>query len=373
MKSPDVIIIGAGVIGCSLAYELAKAGRSVLVIEKTRIGAEASGAAAGMLSAQLSHAEGSLSPSFFRLLLEGRSLFPATVAELKQETGIDTGFKESGILYLLFSKNQLRAARPRVRWQQKHSLPVEWLQPHQVRQKEPAVDRPILGAYYFPKDAQVDNINLTRAYAKGAQKQGARFLQGHTVNRLLIEKRKAMGVRTASGKIYRAPIIVNTCGAWAGFDRALPFRVPVFPVKGQILTFKFRKLPFQTPVISPDAAYCVPRERNRLLVGTTAEFRRADKKVTRKGIRQILSSVSKFTSCLEGQKVYEQWAGLRPCAPDHLPILGKTSIRGLYIATGHFRDGILLAPITAKLMAEFIVSGKSSISLTPFSLVRFLK
>ncbi len=373
MKSPDVIIIGAGVIGCSLAFELAKRGRSVLVIEKSKVGAEASSAAAGMLSAQLSHAEGNLSPSFFRLLLEGRSLFPATAAELKQETGIDIEFKDSGILYLLFSKNQFRAARPRVRWQQKHSLPVEWLDPYQVRQKEPAVDRPILGAYYFPKDAQVDNVNLTLAYAKAARKRGVRFLPGHTVSRVLIEKGGAVGVRTTSGRICRAPVIVNACGAWAGFDRALPFRVPVFPVKGQILTFKFRELPFQTPVVSPDAAYCVPRGGNRLLVGTTAEFRRSDKKVTRKGIRQILSSVSKFTSCLEGHQVYGQWAGLRPCAPDHLPILGKTPIKGLYAATGHFRDGILLAPITAKLMAELIVSGKSSISLTPFSLARLLK
>lgn len=370
--STDVIIIGAGIIGCAIGYELAKHGRSVLVIEKGKIGAEASSAAAGMLSAQLSHAEGSLSPSFFRLLLEGRSLFPATVAALKQETGIDMGFKETGVLYLLFSKNQLRAARPRVRWQRKHSLPVEWLEPHQVRQKEPAVDRPILGAYYFPKDAQVDNVNLTRAYAKAAQKRGVRFLLGHTVSRVLIEKGKAVGARTTSGRICRAPAVVNACGAWAGFDKALPFRVPVFPVKGQILTFKFRGLPFQTPVVSPDAAYCVPRERNRLLVGTTAEFRRSDKKVTRKGIRQILSSVSKFTSCLEGHQAYEQWAGLRPCAPDHLPILGKTPVKGLYLATGHFRDGILLGPMTAKLMAEMVLTGKTPERLKPFSIRRFL-
>jgi glycine oxidase len=370
--STDVIIIGAGIIGCAIGYELAKHGRSVLVIERNQIGSEASSAAAGMLSAQLSHAEGNLSPSFFHLLLEGRALFPATVAELERETGVDIGFKETGLLYLFFSKNHLRTTQPRIRWQQKHSLSVEWLGPHQVRQKEPPIDRSIMGAYYFPKDSQVDNVSLTRAYAQAARKRGVRFLQGQAVSRVLIEKGKVVGARTTSERTYYATTVVNACGAWAGFGRSLPFHIPVFPVKGQILTFQFRKLPFQTPVVSPDAAYCVPRESNRLLVGTTAEFHRSDKKMTRKGIRQILSSVSKFTSCLEGHKVYEQWAGLRPCTPDYLPILGKTPVKGLYIATGHFRDGILLAPITAHLMTELITREKTSISLKPFSLARFL-
>ncbi len=367
----DVLIIGAGIIGCSIAYELARAGRSVLVIEKTRVGAEASSAAAGMISAQLSHATEHPTPSFFHLQIESRALFPKVVTELEKESGLVVDFKQNGIFYLLFSKKEMSAMQSRIQWQKKHSLPVEWLTASQLRQREPGVDQPLLGAFYFPKDPQVDNVQLTLAYAEAAKKYGAQFLLEHTVKRILVEKGSVKGVQTSAGRVCRSPVIINACGSGAGFDKNLPFRIPVFPVRGQILTYHFRKLPFQSPVAT-SSGYCVPRERNRLLVGTTVEFHRYHKNATVSGMREILSDVSRFTSCLTGLTPYEQWAGLRPCTPDHLPILGKTPIQGLYIAGGHFRDGILLAPITAKLMTELVLKGKTSISLKPFSLERFL-
>ena len=372
MKSTtDIIVIGAGIIGCAIAYELAKAGRSVLVIEKEQIGCEASSAAAGMLSAQLSHATEHPTSSFFHLQIESRALFSKVVAELEKESSIAVDFKQNGIFYLLFSKKEMSAMQSRILWQERHSLPVEHLTPHQLRQREPMVDQPVFGAFYFPEDAQVDNTCLTLAYAKGAEKKGAQFLLGHRVKRILVEKGGVKGVQANSGRIYRAPVVINACGSGAGFDKNLPFRIPVFPAKGQILAFKFRELPFHSPVAS-SAGYAVPREKNSLLVGTTVEFKQYQKSVTQRGIKEILSSLSQFTSCLKNQTPYEQWAGLRPCTPDHLPILGKTPIQGLYIAGGHFRDGILLAPITAKLMTELILKGKTSISLKPFSLERFL-
>lgn len=367
----EVIVIGGGIIGCSIAYELAKAGRSVLLIEKDQIGAEASSAAAGMLAAQLSHAVEPMTPFSLRFQLESRRLFPDIVKELERETHLDISFKEQGLLYLLFSKNELRSIQPKIRWQQRHALPVEWLSVNQVQKREPAIDQPFFGAFYFPKDPQVDNGTLTLAYAKAARKKGAQILLKHTVNRILVSKGKVFGVQTVSGRICRAPIVVNACGTWAGFDKNLPFRIPVFPVRGQILTFQFRKAPFHTPIVSA-GGYCVPRERNRLLVGTTVEPRKYEKTVTAGGIKKILGVVSRFTSCLKGRTPYEKWAGLRPCTPDHLPIIGKTPIRGLYIATGHFRDGILLAPLTAKLMTEMVVTGKTPERLKPFSIRRFL-
>lgn len=369
--SPDIIIIGAGIIGCATAYELAKRKLSVLVIEKGQVGQEASSAAAGMLSAQVSHAVEDLPLFFSKLQLESRSLFPKIVRELEGETGLSVGYQKNGILYLIFKEKELTAIRPKIRWQQKNRLAVEWLSPERVRRKEPAVDGSILGAFYFPDDPQVNNQALTLAYAKAGAKKGTRFLQGDAANRILLEKSKVAGVRTGSGKTFYSRIVLNTCGSWAEFDKHLPFKIPVFPARGQVLTYRFGKLPFKTPVVSSQG-YCVPREGNRLLVGTTVEFGQSKKRVTSKGIRQILSGVSHFTSCLQGRTPYEKWAGLRPCTPDHLPILGKTPIEGLYAATGHFRDGILLAPITAKLMTELVIKRRPSIPLKSFSLSRLL-
>lgn len=370
--STDAIIVGAGIIGCATAYELAKANRSVLVIEKGKIGSEASSAAAGMLSAQVSHAVEDFPPFFSKLQLESRSLFPKIVPQLEQESGFSVGYQKNGILYLVFNEKELAAIRPKIAWQKRNHLAVEWLSPERVRKKEPAVDRLILGAFYFPDDPQVNNHALTLAYAKASAKKGVRFLQNDAANRILLEKSKVAGIRTLSGKTFSSRVVINTCGSWAGFDKRLPFKIPVFPARGQILTFKFRRLPFSIPVVS-SKAYCVPREGNRLLVGTTVEFHQRKKGLTPQGIKKILAGVSSFSPCLQGRTPYEQWAGLRPCTSDHLPILGETPIRGLYVATGHFKDGILLAPITGKLMVELIVNGVPSPSLEPFSLKRFLK
>ena len=325
-----------------------------------------------MLSAQLSHALGEIPDFFFQLQIESRDLYPQIVYQLEQETGMDVGYRGCGLLYLVASQQQARLILKKVQWQKKRNFPVVCLSPREIRRQEPAIDGRFYCGFFFPKDSQVNNTCLTLAYAKAAQKRGVKFLLGHTAGRLLIQQKRVQGVQTASRRICLAPVVVNACGSWAHFDKSLPFKIPVFPAKGQMLVFQFRKERplFQTPVLS-HKAYGVPRGNGEFLVGTTVEQVGFDKRVTQKGKKMILEGFSTISTCLRGRSPKTAWAGFRPCTPDHLPILGPTPIQGFYLATGHFRDGILLSPMTARLITSIILKVKIPPILKPYLLERF--
>ena len=361
----EILVLGGGIIGCALAEELARRGRRVTVVERGRIGAEASSAAAGILSSRMDVP----SPGpMFDFCQAARRLYPRWVARLEQRSGIDTGYHKDGILYLAMREAEERTMADRAAWQRRLGLPVERWSRGDVRRREPAVDGSVRSGFYFPGEAQIDNAILMRALATACRKSGVRLMERTEARRLRLRGRTVRGVETSRGALT-APVVVNCLGSWAGAPQGLR-RLPVEPARGQILVFKGPKRLFRHAVMS-ERAYVVQRRDGRLLVGSTVERAGFEKALTLEGIRKILCGIRDMTSVLERSTFVEGWAGFRPLTPDRLPIIGRTGIEGLYVATGHFRHGILLAPVTASAMADLILTGRSSFDLTAFTPARF--
>jgi len=366
MKQTDVIVLGGGIIGCALAEELARRGQRVVLIERGTVGAESSSAAAGILAAQMDLPEPG---PLFELCQEARRMYPRWVTHLEQRSGLSIGYYVDGILYLAMTGREEKRMERRARWQRKLGLRVERWSRKEVQQHEPSVDGKVKRGFHFPTEAQVDNVRLMEALAAACRKAGVELREQVTVKRLLLRGRSIRGVDTDQGELL-SPVVVNCLGSWASMGGRFPIPVPVEPARGQMLAFSGPPRLFRHAVMSEDA-YVIQRRDGRLLVGSTVEFAGFEKALTLEGIHGILLGLRHMSSALNQCTFLEAWACLRPYTPDHLPIIGPTSIEGLYVATGHFRHGILLAPITAKVLAELILQGRSSFDLAPFSPGRF--
>ena len=257
----------------------------------------------------------------------------------------------------------------RAGWQVKRGLPVERWSPSETRRREPAIDGPLRCAFFFPREAQVDNVALMQALSRACRRAGVRLLEETVVTRLHVNGGRVRRVQTSRG-VLTAPVVVNCLGSWAGLMRPAPAPIPVEPSRGQMLALRGPKRLFRRVVIS-DPAYVVQRRDGRLIVGSTVERAGFQKALTVEGLQGILRGLRAMSRTAAACPFLDAWAGLRPRAPDGLPILGQGPIEGLYMATGHFRHGILLAPITATLMAELILRHRSPIDLTPFAPSRF--
>ncbi len=369
MRNPDIIILGGGIIGCALAEELARHGRRVIILERTSAGAEASSAAAGILSSQLDVDQPG---PFFDLCQAARKMYPRWIEHVERRTGISVGYHVDGVLYLAMSGQEDHRMDRRRRWQTKAGLRVERWSRSDVRRREPAVDGRIKRGYFFPTEPQIDNVRLMEALAAACRKAGVELQEGVTVRRLLTKDRRVRGVELAEGQLLDAPTVVNCLGSWAALDGMLPGSSVIEPARGQLLEFDAPKRLFRH-VVMADCAYAVQRRDGRLLVGSTVEFVGFNKRVTLEGMTGILTGLHRITTAdtLRQCTFRTAWAGLRPCSRDRLPILGQTRVEGLIMATGHFRHGILLAPITAKLLAEQIVRGQNPTELAAFNLERF--
>jgi glycine oxidase len=240
----------------------------------------------------------------------------------------------------------------------------------QIRGLEPALDGPVRWGIWWPQTAQLDNTRLVEAYRQLILSQGGVIRTDTPVSRFLVEQDQVVGVETSSEPI-RADWVVNCTGSWAGFDRSLSLTFPTVPVKGQILQFR-TEAPLLQRIVKSPRAYLVQRSPDQLIAGTTVEYVGYDKSVTEAGKRWIQEGTQEMTSRLAATPWGKAWAGLRPGTPDRLPILGETPFKRLLVATGHFRNGILLAPLTGRLIADLICTGTCSMDLSPFSVTRFL-
>ena len=366
MAAFDVIVLGGGIIGAALAEELSRRGQRVAVVEQGRVGAEASSAAAGILAAQV---DVSRPGPFFELCQAARRMYPAWVARLERSAGRSVGFHADGILFLVDTPRGEAAMERQARWQRSRGLRVERWSPADARKQEPAVDGRVRCGFFFPTEAQVDNVALMAALALACRRAGVRVLERTVVRGLLIRGGRVRGVKTDRGPLA-APVAVNCLGSWANLGGALPLRLPVEPARGQMLVFQAPKRLLRRAVMSPHA-YMVQRRDGRLLVGSTVERVGFPKALTLEVISGILNGVRSMTSALDGLPFVDAWAGFRPWTPDQQPILGGTRVAGLYVATGHFRHGILLAPVTATVLADLMLQGRSSFPLAPFSPSRF--
>lgn len=365
----EVLIIGGGIIGLSIARELHK--RSVgkiTIIERGKTGQESSFAAAGMLAP---NAETDKIDVFFYFCRESAKLYPNFSAELFDETGIDIELDQSGTLYLAFNEKDVKEIHHRFEWQSKNGLEIAHLPAQEILKIEPFVSPKVCEGLFFPNDWQVENRKLMAALQIYAEKNQIKILENTDVNKLLINNGKISGVETEEGKLSAGQVILAT-GAWTTLIKSDKFLMPeIQPIRGQMLCFQSVQKQFSKVIYSP-RGYIVPRSDGRILAGATVEKTGFDKSVTSAGIDSVLKTSFEIAPNLGQIKIIEKWAGLRPLSDDGFPILGAIpEIENLFIATGHFRNGILLAPLTAKILADKIAKNTENQYLRDFSPHRF--
>jgi len=353
MKSWDVIVIGGGIIGLSLSIELRKKGASVLVVERGEPGREASSAAGGMLVDCQLETPAALQP----LATASARMYPEFVHELQVESGMKIDLRDQGTI--LFPSTA-HASHPAL---QAAALPAP------LTELEPALAPSNRPAFYL-KERSVDPRGLAAAALQAAKRRGVDVSSGEVATSVNVSDGGASGVTTAKTS-FHAPIVVNCAGAWSG--QIAPHAFPTRPVKGQMLYLASPSRNLLKQVIRSPEIYLIPRSDGRILVGTTVEEAGFDKRTDTATMQRFQRSAIALVPELHNAKILEDWAGLRPGTPDALPILGPTATPGYYVATGHFRDGILLAPITAQIMADVITGTGCPYDLTPFSPDRFSK
>jgi glycine oxidase len=357
----DTLIIGGGVMGCGVALRLAQAGQSVVVLERAIPGAEASSAAAGILAPQ---AECDAPGPLLDLGLRSRSLYPALAEELRQLTGIDVGFRSCGVLEVAATKEGLAKLEERARWQERAGLRLERLTASQVRSLEPELTGPIEGALWLADEGQVDNRALVNALSIAAAKVGARFQTG-LVRSVWVEEGRARGVELEDERL-EANAVVLAAGAWSALVPGTGgWATQVIPARGQMVQLETRP-PLLSRVVFTERGYLVPRVDGRLLVGSTLEFVGFEKRVTASGLRELLGLAVDIAPALAKAPVVDSWAGFRPYSRDGRPLLGPGPIADLFFATGHHRNGILLAPVTAELVANAVLRRALPLSLEAF-------
>ncbi len=367
MKTADVLIIGGGIIGCSIALELSRVQLKVVLLERDRVGCEASGEAAGMLAPQ---AEG-LSPGpFLDLCLRSRDMFGPLEELLKEETGIDIEHLRSGVLHLLLTEEDEVHGKRMFEEQRSRGLRVEWWDRGQVLKAEPQVTPEIRGALYLPDDRQVQNARLVRALALLGVRRGVQFVEGSPVTGLVRNRDRVIGVRSLT-ETYHAGKVVISAGAWSGgIGQPLDLQIPIQPARGQLLSLETRG-DLLRHILYAGKGYVTPRLGGEVVVGSTVEFVGFEKHVTAAGIEALLAMARRLVPPLASRPILNAWAGFRPWTSDELPYLGDVpGSRGLYIASGHGRNGILLAPVTGQLMAELLLDEEPSLPLEPFRLNR---
>jgi len=368
MPKSEVLIIGGGIIGLSIARELARRGLSVTILERHQPGREASWAGAGMLAPQGELSEG----DFLRLCLESNRLYPEFRAAIEAETGVCCYHREAATLAVALTDEDEAEYCHTYRQQRDAGLEVEWISGAQACELEPALSERVRGAMVLPGDRHIENRLLVPALEQACRRLGVEIVSGAQVNGVLVDGQRVVGVEGVLGA-WHGDIIINAAGAWAASvgvpDEAL--RPPVFPVRGEMLAITLPHPDFLSRVVRSPRSYLVPRHDGRLFVGATMETAGFDKRNTVGGINTLLNGALELFPELEHGVVHEIWAGLRPGSADNHPILGATSLPGYFLATGLFRNGLLLAPVVAQTMAELVTTSRTPDIIAPYSIERF--
>ncbi len=369
---PRVAIIGAGVIGLGIAWRLA--GRAaVTVFDRGKAGSGASHAAGGMLAACCEAEPGE--EALVALGRESQARWPAFAEELFRASGIDVELRREGTLVLALTADDQAEIAHQLEFQRQLDLPLEWLSAAATRAREPHLAGKIAGALFSPQDHQVDNRKLAQALRIAAESAGAKIHEHRPVKEIVVQGGRAKGVALEDGTVAEADVVVLAAGAWSRGIAGLPpdRRPPVRPVKGQVLTLRMNaEAPLLTHVLWAPGAYLVPRRDGRLIVGATVEEKEFDDTITAGGMLTLLEAAWRAVPAVEELPVEEISVGHRPGSRDDAPILGPGPLDGLFYATGHYRNGILLAPVTADAMARLVLDNTLDPAIRPFGLERFL-
>lgn len=393
-RSPDVVVVGGGVIGCAVAYYAAKRGLRVTLIDSPKRGRATSASAGGLwplgesvglgcgvifYKARLAKGvvqEGANGPtqlprSFLDFALESNAMFPALAEEVREASGMDIELERTSLLFVMYDEGDEAFARPL--WQ---SCPcgrslIDWLKPDDVAKEEPFLTRELRGALRFRGDDQVNPYRFADALRAAARARGATVLSHTEVTGLRTEGGRVIGVQTKSGTIP-CDIVVNAAGAWAAeVGRTAGLDIPVHPVRGQIVCTE--TLPkILSACLSTTECYLAQKGHGEVIIGSTTEEVGFDVGVTPSAVRSLSAGAVRAVPLLARVAVKRVWSGLRPGSPDELPILGPVEGLGGYLnACGHFRTGILTAPLTGLVIAELAAGERPSYPVEPFLLSRF--
>jgi len=375
----DAVVIGGGIIGCSIALRLAQARLSVTVIERGEPGGEASSAAAGMLAPQGETVEPS---PFLDLCLASRDLYPSFVAEVEELSGERVGYHRDGTLLVAIDEVDCRKLDEIYRAQSRYGLPLERLTAAAIRERVPGLSEAIPCGLFVPGDHRVDNQRLSGALAEACRRRGVRFRAGSEVTKLSVRGARVKSVEfrpngaMTGATVGAAPGTLSAgqwvlaAGCWSGeLARTAGLEIDVQPCRGQMIEFDCATdLPLP---IRLGRHYLVPRPGPRVLAGTTQEYVGYEKAVTGEGLHSILQGTARLVPHVRECRFRRAWSGLRPDTADHLPVLGYGELENLIVATGHFRNGVLLAPITAQLISELFLTRSTSRSLEAYRPGRF--
>ena len=378
MKNKKILIIGGGVIGLGIGWQLAKSGASVTIYEQAEAGRAASWAAAGMLAPLAeAHTE---EPELLKLGCQSLALYPQWVRELEADAEMAIGYRVEGTLIVGLEPDDTHQLRHLYASQQDLGLSVEWLTGRAAREIEPALSPRVTAAIHCETDHQVDNRRMVKALQRAYQRYGGALHENNAVESIQIENGIATGIKTQDGEKYNGDVIMLSAGCESAQIQGLPdaIRPPVRPVKGQMLALQMEAGISVKNVIRtvraryPMSVYLVPRTDGRLIVGATSEEMGFDTRLTAGGVFELLRGAWEAVPGIYELPLLETWTGLRPGSRDNAPILGETPIENLIYATGHYRNGILLTPITAYEVSKLVLTGETSETIAPFRLDRFL-
>ncbi len=374
-RSSDVVIIGGGVIGCSIAYQLRKAGVDVLVVERQEVAAEASSAAAGLLAPF-----GSLTGPgpFSDLVLASWSLAPTLLPQIEQESGIQVEYQRMGALHIATNESEIEALRQQMPGWEALGAQMTWLMAEDVYAREPLLGgqnrAPIQAAILIEGEGSIKAPAVAQAYAEAARRAGAHFALATEVTDIERSGSRVAGVRTAQGETIACQRLVIASGAWsARFGEWLGLTLPIVPMKGQILSLSQPEPPLQHIMFSDDL-YFVPKLDGTIFIGATVEQVGFDKRLTAGGISWLLNCAIRLVPALAQATIVQMWSGLRPWSPDSCPVLGPApGWENVILATGHSAMGFELSAITGKTIAELITTGHTPELIRPFGVERFFE
>jgi glycine oxidase len=371
-RGSDVVVVGGGVIGCSIAYFLSLAGARVTLLERGHLASGASGVAAGMLAPQV---EAPFADAFFELALLGRAEHEPLAQTLLEDVGLDVEYRRTGILRVARTEAERADLERQFRWQSARHLNVEWVEQDDLGVREPLLKgvaaRMVAGGLWLGDEGQVRGPRLVQALAAAALKRGARFREAMNVVDFELRGDRVTGVRTQAG-VVEGDTVVLAAGVWsADLAARLGLGLPMTPVKGQILSLHaLGRAPRQ--VLWSGECYLVPRPDGEIVLGATEEEGNYDTRPTVGGLNRLTEAALEVVPAVGGFSVDGFWAGLRPAAPDRYPIVGWSGVASnVFLATAHYRNGILLGPLTGKRVADHLLDGASLGEFGPYGPERF--
>ncbi len=350
-QSPDVVVVGAGLVGCTIAYRLARAGAKVTVLERSVPGAEASSVAAGILGPAI---EAHQAGPALTLGLRSRERHAELAAELHEALGIDVGFRRCGVMRVALDETEAATTSAQATMLEAEGVRVERLDAEEARRREPSLSPEVRLAVDLPDEAQVEPTILLRAVAIGAERLGVRFRSGSLVRRVRIEADRTVGVELDDG-FLAAETVVVAAGSWTSLVPGLPIASSaVYPVRGQVLHTVTRP-PLFRRIVFGAGGYVVTRPDGRVVLGATMEDVGFAKQATLAGIAELIARGVRVAPALASAPLEDHAVSFRPATRDNLPIIGLPGPDGLVIASGHYRNGILLSAVSGDLVTDLVV------------------